>query len=1748
MKRPIQRKRLTRLLSALLILALGFPTPSVWALRPVNAGMEESPVRAELEFTLTAEAPQRQPIPAEPERPHRITFAVRPGHPTEMTLPTGETVKLYVRSKGANRGRVVIQQPPGYLTFRYRSLQPGAVWTYTLYKMMKIFPRKRTGEDGYERRVDEGVYFFPLAEIEEFVESGRLSREVLEQLYGQKAISLDAQQDFIKGTLSVEDLVKTASRPLAVAAALGKQLSPEQMRTKARYVFWALERHFSKGHGVLESVTVEMHYRDEPSTAGLEENFSGPEWVLQNREEGEQAAIRYLQQVGGPVVLVFGDVDWLGLTNRLYSKPVVNPILAQLFGTLKREAEQRKGMIYRHGGDEFVLLLPLKRTTDAGTSLQAQAEQELAQIRETAAAEMRGRYKIARGPSGQETPVPEAARPYLRAQHLYAGRQVYLFEIPSDQQSRPVDVLKELQTAGFEPEVEFPMTVSLGGQVIPSPERIDLPDYDQLRFRASDWLVEAKKQSTRKNASQVGNGIQASTHRHQGDFLLRAAPRIAGENRDIRLQDYSPEKVHRAIEQDLRAGRPGILLELVPRYRWANGTPTSATDANGDSRFKAINELSYRAGDDMIKLLLKSASEAFSPIASESSTAVARAPPVSSADSIWIWIRFSKEDYPSLDDTEAWRKISRMVDRRVYQARAVASEILRRETTPEFRDYGIQVQMDWAGASAERATEEEFRNLFSRLNQALIVVRDQQRAPSRWEQIGFLLDPPEERALPPTFLIEAQRRVEQRVLQDALTEAAPIFGYSNDSSTRPAAGVEESPKLIAWRWFKPAATAAEALAIYHPFEEKVLVPRLNGGATPEILLGIREAAINLMEHGGGGDLEVFLSSSKNGVPPRLTIRLENRGPGLIDPNEILRESAAVHAGVRQGPYEEPRGYGWKNIVAPAVAMTVEANRVKRRLVRDSSQDLRFEWEGPSEVGLDEGVITVVYEMKSAAGVEESRRRIQFAEEGMEIFVTPGQFASDDSVRLFLDLFKQHPDWLEGDILELGTGAGAISILLARHGRRAVGLDIQPQAVADAEFNKANQPDEVQQRLTFGVSDLYQNLAQITGDSQRRFDAMVFIHPVFIGNFYTSKGEPFKTAAYAGPTGEVVRRAVEGLGQVLKPGKSGFFFAAVENDTNLNVLSSDNLRAMLPDSDWRMDSTGITLDVPERYRQGGEYLDGHIIYEMFRITPPLSAYAGAEEMDPMYVREAVQGLYQFPDLVEQYFGKDGAQPASWETFLAAAGRESSWTWDGLGSFWKAPQKMRQWLAYRSLLKIPVPLRLSVGGELVVHNQRQGVLLLGENGAEPSLLAIFMTGDSMRGYRQHNPWEWITAAQKNEHTWTYLGGNGDLLVLEFPQGLYAGRLPSKTGQRQPLTTRFPLVGAAEVPVHEGSFEGRAFRTEIEGKDQFVPLKGVVRFSRHELLEARAGSLPLDTKLPESLRKLPAQDLSVDLSLLRWRNNWEQDPKREEAIRNLQGAVRVVEDFFVPQFSAGVEEVRSNVPFPKGLEPSAKKAIHDRIRELSRQRGVRLSLVAVVANFRAQGSRFANPLSTPENDLFEDIVNDTVTGRPRPDADRDALLTYVENAYITAGLEEHRLALVMAQAQETVDGFRSMSGVDSRTVVVISREWAKRLPGLQVLAGLEERVVIDREDLSDTLTRAAQLGDTVYFYGDPERGAGLEELAKKAGMSLSFVLRNPKEDSRTALILRQIFEDLGVPSAAISAGLEEFTRSVEDLGQAA
>ncbi len=151
------------------------------------------------------------------------------------------------------------------------------------------------------------------------------------------------------------------------------------------------------------------------------------------------------------------------------------------------------------------------------------------------------------------------------------------------------------------------------------------------------------------------------------------------------------------------------------------------------------------------------------------------------------------------------------------------------------------------------------------------------------------------------------------------------------------------------------------------------------------------------------------------------------------------------------------------------------------------------------------------------------------------------------------------------------------------------------------------------------------------------------------------------------------------------------------------------------------------------------------------------------------------------------------------------------------------------------------------------------------------------------------------------------------------------------------------------------------------------------------------------------------------------------------------------------------------------------------------------------------------------------------------------------LPSGLEEQRVAIT--KAQEFVNSFESVSPPDSQAVVVIGQGLAQKFPGLQVYAAIwNRRIVIDRGDLYNTLIQASQRGNAVYFYGDPKRGQLLSTLAQRAGMQLSFVLRNPADDSADRLLFWQILTDLKIPSEVISTGLEEFTRNLKVVGEAA
>ena len=145
---------------------------------------------------------------------------------------------------------------------------------------------------------------------------------------------------------------------------------------------------------------------------------------------------------------------------------------------------------------------------------------------------------------------------------------------------------------------------------------------------------------------------------------------------------------------------------------------------------------------------------------------------------------------------------------------------------------------------------------------------------------------------------------------------------------------------------------------------------------------------------------------------------------------------------------------------------------------------------------------------------------------------------------------------------------------------------------------------------------------------------------------------------------------------------------------------------------------------------------------------------------------------------------------------------------------------------------------------------------------------------------------------------------------------------------------------------------------------------------------------------------------------------------------------------------------------------------------------------------------------------------------------------------GLEEQRAAF--SRAQERSDGFRSVSPADSLWVVVIGQHLAQKFPGLQVWASIwNNRIVIDRGDPADTITRAAERGDAVHFYGEPEEAELFGNMAGRA--QLGFVAHNPMGWS-FILLVQEILKALEIPSDVVSSGLENFSDDLQALGAAA
>jgi len=269
--------------------------------------------------------------------------------------------------------------------------------------------------------------------------------------------------------------------------------------------------------------------------------------------------------------------------------------------------------------------------------------------------------------------------------------------------------------------------------------------------------------------------------------------------------------------------------------------------------------------------------------------------------------------------------------------------------------------------------------------------------------------------------------------------------------------------------------------------------------------------------------------------------------------------------------------------------------------------------------------------------QEETREFELVEKTLEPFrlpelpdgfrVSEGTFPLDPSTAMFSTLIREHPELFQGRILDLGTGNGALTIQLARQGATVVGVDTLEGAIDDARHNLSLESPEVQGRVTFGVSDLYENLPQITGEDTPQFNAVIYNNPLNLEA--ALQNIPSEVALNAGEAGEEVVRAVSGLDQVLTTDGRSFFLGGLDRNL-VNFFAWEHFDEAKPEG-WRVHPTTYKTTMTRSLR--------HVL--IFRVAPPGVPESAEVVADP--------GLLKIITLPERRFEFPAGQEevVSWE---------------------------------------------------------------------------------------------------------------------------------------------------------------------------------------------------------------------------------------------------------------------------------------------------------------------------------------------------------------------------------------------------------------------------------------------------------------------------------------------------------------------
>ena len=153
--------------------------------------------------------------------------------------------------------------------------------------------------------------------------------------------------------------------------------------------------------------------------------------------------------------------------------------------------------------------------------------------------------------------------------------------------------------------------------------------------------------------------------------------------------------------------------------------------------------------------------------------------------------------------------------------------------------------------------------------------------------------------------------------------------------------------------------------------------------------------------------------------------------------------------------------------------------------------------------------------------------------------------NEGSTEIFLDLIGDLKNELKDkSVLDIGCGAGPLTILCARYGAHVTSVDISESAVENTKLSINQETKDVQDRILIGKSDLYKDLKDITSKVNERFqppyDFIFGNIPIFYGDDPKNK---YDRRTFAGTGFVIPLMAVKQLPEVLKESGKGYFLIA-----------------------------------------------------------------------------------------------------------------------------------------------------------------------------------------------------------------------------------------------------------------------------------------------------------------------------------------------------------------------------------------------------------------------------------------------------------------------------------------------------------------------------------------------------------------------------------------------------------------------------